>query len=417
MRLGLLAARLLPLRPREEEDAAALELPPAPVEPPAPIEPPAPPAPKPRTRNAADRRIALLRRCGLFSDDHRGARITRAATLEDLRSAYKLVHSVYLGTGYIPPERGDIRLRIFETSSETATFVAKHEGRVVGVISVIRDSEYGLPSDASFRPELDALRAQDKYLSEVTNQVVDPAFRETGLPTALIRCAVGHGIEAGFDEGIAAVSPSHNSFYEMLGFRLIGTERSYSQKVHDPVVLLSMDVDYYRRPFAGDDAAAEFVYRFLSSENHFRAYVDAWEKRAERNFLSAELLESLFISERNFLEECTPEELEILHRRWGSEMFKMVAGGNLFLPSPRSPLPVQTPPPESTPVIVGLPLEEAAPEMAPETSAAADLLLPQPIDPRQPLNARTSTRKRGKKSRRTHERPTAHREHYPQRRG
>src|SRR5689334_8413841 len=86
-------------------------------------------------RSLADRKLWLLRRMGLFGNDTKGAHIERACVFEDLRQAYQLVHDVYLGTGYIEPEPGGMRLRIFEATLETATFVAKVDGRVVGVLS------------------------------------------------------------------------------------------------------------------------------------------------------------------------------------------------------------------------------------------------------------------------------------------
>ena len=280
-----------------------------------------------------DRKMTLLRRSGLFESNTRGARIARAATLEDLRQAYKLVHRVYLGTSYIEPEAGDMRLRIFETSSDTATFVAKFEGRVVGVLSVIRDTpEVGLPSDNAFKEELDVLRAQGKRLCEVTNQAIEPEFRKTALPTEFMRCALAHILNSGLDLAIAAVSPSHHGFYDLIGFRKIGSERSYSEKLHDPVISMSLDMERFRNPAPAANVVDRFVFDYLSAENPFFGYVDIWERHARRQFLDVELLQQLFVTERNFVAECSPAELEILHDRWGRELFSAVTA-DLFLPA------------------------------------------------------------------------------------
>ena len=283
----------------------------------------------------SDRKLALLRRAGLFGQNTQGARIARAATLEDLRKAYKLVHDVYLGTGFIDPEPAGMRLRIFETTSDTATFIAKINGRVVGVLSVVGDSpELGLPSDLAFKAELDVLRGTGAKLCEVTNQAIADDFRKSSLSTELIRCAVAHGISVGYNQAVATVSPSHNGFYEMLNFHPFGSERSYSGKIHDPVVALRMDVDQYRRPVSPSaDETERFIHRFLADENHFLAYVSEWEKHARCQFLNADLLQQLFVSERNFVAECSLEELRVLHRRWGRELFSAVTG-SLFLPPP-----------------------------------------------------------------------------------
>jgi ribosomal protein S18 acetylase RimI-like enzyme len=284
-------------------------------------------APITSKRRNADRKIGMLRRSGLFGTDTKGAVIERACTAEDLQEAYRLVHKIYLNTGFIHPEPAGMRLRIFETTSDTATFVAKKDGMIVGVLSVVGDSyDLGLPSDSAFKVELDALRDRGVRLCEVTNQAVAEEFRKTAVPTELMRCAIAHAMKAGYDSGVATVSPSHRGFYNLLGFQELGSERSYSQKLHDPVVALRLDVNEYRQPSDGFDTAKEFIYHLAGAGNPFIAQVGEWARRAKRYFLNPDLLETLFVKQRNFLAECTPEQLRILERRWGQELFSAVAG-------------------------------------------------------------------------------------------
>lgn len=280
-------------------------------------------------RSNADRKLNLLQRTGLFGTDTRGASIERAYTLDDLREAYRLVHQVYLGTGYLHPEPSGMRLRIYETTSETATFVAKKDGRVVGVLSVVGDSsDLGLPSDTAFKVELNQLRGRGSRLCEVTNQAVDEGYRKSAIPTELMRCAIAHAVKAGYHTGIVSVSPSHQGFYDLMGFRQLGSERSYSEKIHDPVVALSMDINQWRQPATSTSAAEQFMHHFAAVANPFLAQVSDWAKQAVRHFLNPELLEQLFVADRNFLSECSPAELSILQRRWGQELFGAVTGNS-----------------------------------------------------------------------------------------
>lgn len=253
-----------------------------------------------------DRKMSLIRRSGLFGANTKGAKISRAATLEDLREAYVLVHRVYTGTGYISKEDAAIRFRLFETQSHTATFIAKKDGRVVGVLSIVRDSTgFGLPSDEAFPGELKALRASGAKLVEVTNQAVHEDFRGTAVPTELMRCALAHSIEAGIDIGIAAVSPSHHSFYELLGFRKIGPERSYSGKVHDPVVPVQIELDAHRHPRGDMDEVERFMHSYLTGENPYFLYVQQWENAARAYFSEPHII-------RGLLQECTEDQLAAL---------------------------------------------------------------------------------------------------------
>lgn len=275
----------------------------------------------------AKRKLAFLQRSGLFGGDTKGAIIERALTLEDLRHAYQLVHHVYLGTGFLNPEPAGLRLRIYETTSETATFVAKKDGEVVGVLSVVGDShDLGLPSNAAFKAEIDALRATGARLCEVTNQAVAEDYRKSGVATELMRCAIAHMMKSGYHFAVASVSPSHSGFYDLMGFRRFGSERSYSQKLHDPVVALCLNIDRYRQPPDGLTEAEKFLHHLATEVNPFLGQVEGWARKAVRNFLNPELLEQLFVADRNFLGECTPAELMILQRRWGQELFGAVTG-------------------------------------------------------------------------------------------
>lgn len=277
--------------------------------------------------SAASRKLALLRRTGLFGSDLKGATVERAAAYDDLRMAYALVHQVYVDSGYIAAVPCGMRLRIFETSSDTATFVAKVDGKVVGVISVVGDSvDMGLPSDHAFRAELDGLRAQGLRLCEVTNQVVAEEYRRSAVTTELMRCAVAHSLDAGYQLGIATVSPGHNGFYDLLGFTQVGSERSYSEKIYDPVIALAIDFDHYRRPPEGLCAAADFVHQFLGPQNPYQECIHVWDRRARAHFLNPELLERLFVLESDFLAECTSAELGTIRMRWGQELFRSVIG-------------------------------------------------------------------------------------------
>ena len=47
------------------------------------------------------RRLRLLQKGGLFTSTTNGSRATRATTAEELRSAYRLVHDVYVASNFI----------------------------------------------------------------------------------------------------------------------------------------------------------------------------------------------------------------------------------------------------------------------------------------------------------------------------
>ncbi len=270
------------------------------------------------------RQLNLLRRTGFFGVDLKGCVIERAYDADDLRAAYRLVHNVFVGTGYIEPEAGGIRLRIFEASPDTATFVAKKNGEVVGVLSVVLDSvELGLPSDTAFKAELDELRGTGSRICEITNQAVAKEFRRSSVLTELMRCAIAYMVKTGCGRALATVSPNHKNFYKMVGFESLGSLRSYSEKLHDPVVAIFLAVDVYRSevPAPGLDPSVHYM---GSTGNPFMASADDWTRQAKERFLSADLLGKLLNTGRDFLSECSPSELTYLESCWGNPLFERV---------------------------------------------------------------------------------------------
>ncbi len=271
------------------------------------------------------RKLALFRRAGLFGGNMLGAIIERATSFEDLRAAYALVHTTFVHSGYIHEHQSGIRLRINEANPDMATFVAKVGSNVVGTISILPDStELGLPSDSAFKNELNELRASGARLCEVTNQSVAVQFRKSAIATELIRCAMAHVLATGFDETIAAVSPSHQGFYEVLNFRQVGTQRSYSGKIHDPVVALSMNVEQYRDLESNLDETAQFVHDFMARMNPFRDCVQLWILQARECFNNPKQLRKLFVTNTGLISKCSALELKMLRHWWGESTFEIV---------------------------------------------------------------------------------------------
>ncbi len=273
----------------------------------------------------AERKLHLLKRSGLFGGETRGAVIERACLPQDLHAAYRLVHDVYASTGFIHPDDSGLRLRIFEASPDTATFVARVDGRVVGVLSVVGDSpDLGLPSDSAVKAELDGLRAEGLRLCEFTNQAIAAPFRKTAIATELMRCAIAHGIKAGFHQSVAAVSPSHDGFYRMIGFQLVGAERSYSDKLYDPVIAVSLDLGRFQRACRCRTTIERFLRDFAVEANPYLGRMGEWNRRSRDAFMSVDSLIALFAGCRKLLLECSEAELQALRFRWGRKLFDAV---------------------------------------------------------------------------------------------
>jgi len=150
------------------------------------------------------RRIDRVRRAGLF--DQIDVTIDQAKTSEELAQAYKLVHDVYVQRQYILEQPDNMRIRQYEAMPDMATFVAKADGKVVAVLSIVPDSPvFGLPSDKAFQAELDDLRNQGRRICEVTNLAIDPSYRNGSIFLELTRVIMAHAMIMGFDDGFVSI--------------------------------------------------------------------------------------------------------------------------------------------------------------------------------------------------------------------
>lgn len=286
------------------------------------------------------RRMALLRRMGLFGSDTRGAIIRRAVTMGELEAAYRLVHDTFVEREYIRPTSSGLRVRLFEALPEMATFIATAGDDVVGVQGIaVSHPEVGLPSDEAFQDEIDVLRIGESAIAsgcgrlvcEATNQAVAPAYRKSAVATELMRCMFAHALAVGCDELITTVSPGHARFYELLGFEQVSPVRSFSAEVDDPVVVMRVNIAALIGRAAGanddSDAATIFIKSRCLSGNPYREKVRQWQAEAAEVFEDAEALRRLFVEKSGLLVECSDQEREVIRRCWGDALFAAVCSG------------------------------------------------------------------------------------------
>ncbi len=276
------------------------------------------------------RRLSKYQSCGMFKDDTTGAVYTRAISAEELRAAYRLVHDIFVENNYIHENSSGLRVRPFETDVNNATFIAHISGKVVGSIGLVIDTEdLGLPSDKSFRSELDALRADGKRLCEVTNQAILFSQRHSSVCTELMRCAWAQAWMSGYTDMVCSISPNQRKFYEFIGFELIGDERSFSDEIDDPVINMRWDLAELRRRWPSvdirDDTMDAFWKRFFLIENAYISDIHLWNSLADGTFSNLHELIDLFGDCEHLFMECNFSQFDAIRERLG-DFFDIVYG-------------------------------------------------------------------------------------------
>jgi hypothetical protein len=235
--------------------------------------------------------------------------------------AYRLVHDAFVEEGLVEANPRRLRIRPYELVPDTATFIAKSAGRVIGVMSVVPDSsDLGLPSDRVFGAELGRLRQAGRKVVEITNLAVAPDFRRTSVFLELSRAVTAHVVEHGFDDGFVAVSPKHVLYFEqILRFEPWGSLRSYRTDAHDPVEGLRLDVHGFERALHGVDALlgdTSPLHSWFFGGNPFRGQARENQRRAEYRFLAEDVAGKLMGDRRDWLSSQGEHERLALLQRW-----------------------------------------------------------------------------------------------------
>jgi hypothetical protein len=113
--------------------------------------------------------------------------IKQAETESEIKQALTLVHDAYVDLGYMNENKLRLRFTKFLALPTTVILIAKWKEEVVGTISIVSDSAFGLPSDPVWGEH--KLRAQGELLAEISTLCIkkDFAFRRGKLLMGLCK--------------------------------------------------------------------------------------------------------------------------------------------------------------------------------------------------------------------------------------
>lgn len=182
-----------------------------------------------------------------------------AETQEELEACFQLLHDAYVQAGFMKPDPSGLRVTLYHALPTTTTLCAKYDGRVVGTLSLIRESAMGFPLQAIF--DLSGVREKQGQLAEVSALAVHPDFRKTGgmILFPLMRFMREY-CTSYFDTRhlVIAVNPDRIEMYESLFFfeRLTArTVENYDFANGAPAVGASVDLkaapEIFKRYYAG----------------------------------------------------------------------------------------------------------------------------------------------------------------------
>ncbi len=172
--------------------------------------------------------------------------LTVASNRKQRERAYRLAHNVYGESGYVRSKRDGLIVSSYDAHPDTLTLLAEDaSGNAVGTISLVFDSENGLPCDELFQDEMGGLRLQGRRLIEVTRLAIARDYpRSKRLLVHLYNFVsiFARRVKGGTDFMIE-VNPRHAPFYtRMLLFTPISAPRCCPRVNGAPAILLRLDL-------------------------------------------------------------------------------------------------------------------------------------------------------------------------------
>jgi len=174
----------------------------------------------------------------------RGLGCKIAATHDEWHDAFALVYESYVRSGLTQPNLHGVRIIPHHLLPTTSTLIARLGSEVIGTMTLVRDSEMGVPLEAVYRRDVEAMRAQGIAFAEVSCLATRP-LSLVDYPYVfmrLLRLLAQHARHVGVERLLIAAHPRHVRLYERsMGYRRFGGETSYPSVGGAPAVAAYLD--------------------------------------------------------------------------------------------------------------------------------------------------------------------------------
>ena len=167
-----------------------------------------------------------------------------ASTRPERHDAFELVYMAYRRANLCDENHCGMRYTPFQLLKSTDIVIAKLRGELISTLSLVRDSEMGLPLEDVYDEEVTARRRAGIHLAEISclaDRRADTVrffnlFREMCQLTAQLAWSLG------VEELLAAVHPNHTAFYRRyLSFEPMGDRREYPSVGGHPAMALGVN--------------------------------------------------------------------------------------------------------------------------------------------------------------------------------
>jgi hypothetical protein len=217
-----------------------------------------------------------------------------------------LVHAAYCRQGYLAEDREGMRLTVYNAFPDTVTFIAKEGREIVGTVSLVGDTDVGLPMDEIYGEELNRLRRRGRSLAEVTMLANKSQRVSRKMPIFLqlmkqVFDYIWFILQA--DDACLACHPCHSGFYEKrILFEKFGEEKTYHSVQDNPAVALRLNFRTVKERYREDNR----LWRtFFENRTPVRLL-------ARRQRMTPADLKYFFVTSSDIFRQAAPHEIEAL---------------------------------------------------------------------------------------------------------
>lgn len=181
----------------------------------------------------------------VVSQTHPDVRLRVATTREDRLAAFRLVYQSYLRSGLCTAHPQGIRITEHQLLSTSDIFIAEIHDTVICTMTIVRDSEHGLPADDLYRDELDYRRNEGHQLAEIGCLADRRQHASRFLPLFIDmgRLIVQFAHQHGVSHLVASMHPKHAALYRRcMGFEQFGDRYNYHAVCDRPAVGMALDI-------------------------------------------------------------------------------------------------------------------------------------------------------------------------------
>jgi ribosomal protein S18 acetylase RimI-like enzyme len=259
-------------------------------------------------------------------DHPEGLSFELARSEADLTAAFKLLHDAYVEQGFITPHESGMRLIVQHALPTTSILIAKLNDRVVGTISVMRDTPLGLPMEKAF--DLKEIKADGNRVAELSCLAIHPDFRrnmggQIFFPLTLFAALFAEK-NLGANGLVWNLFPHHADFYNAI-FGSKNLTRKSVEYLGAPAAAIYLDFKktsaFGREKYVGLSPDRDlYTYAYLSNHAHFKLPL---RKNGNINYpvLSPVMMSNLF---RPLFSEISILEEQVLSHYYPSDSYKVL---------------------------------------------------------------------------------------------